>query len=249
MNASTMTAEDRATFEKMSKRIAALIAKAESTTSAEEAGAFMAKAEELMLRHAIDRAKLEQLGKLEKEEIGRVWIPFKGLAKYYWPAMRDGSYNIVRAMGTVGMAVHHGTQSVILYGTATDCEAVRVILESVWRQAKSHWLVWKKLDPVFNSLDDKVPHEHELRFNCSVSFFNGFTDGFARAIKDAQDTVVASDEAGSALVLVDRKAEIDAAMGNLGKGRFQSGYRSGLSGYGAGFAAGREAAQKNRPER
>ena len=61
--------EAREAHEKMTKRISALIAKAESTTSPEEAAVFMAKAEELMLKHAIDRAKLEQLGKLAKEDI------------------------------------------------------------------------------------------------------------------------------------------------------------------------------------
>jgi hypothetical protein len=44
------------------ERVRALLAKAESTTFAEEAEAFTAKAQELMARHALDRAMLEDAG-------------------------------------------------------------------------------------------------------------------------------------------------------------------------------------------
>ena len=55
--------------ERLNTRIAGLLRKAERTDNAAEAEAFMAKAEELMLRYAISRASLEQLGKVAKDPI------------------------------------------------------------------------------------------------------------------------------------------------------------------------------------
>ena len=225
--------EAREAHEKMTKRISALIAKAESTTSPEEAAVFMAKAEELMLKHAIDRAKLEQLGKLAKEDIGVTYVPFVGAPKRYWSDLgRMGGWRVANALGLTGAAVSPHTESIILYGTASDAAQVRSMIESVWRQAAAFLALFKKTDPQYLDSD-----RNERRL-LAKSYLRGFVAGYCTAIEAAREATAGA-TTGSELVLVNRRAEIQDFMAQQGLRKGRASYaRNSSSGFAAGYRDG-----------
>ena len=227
-------------------RIEKLIAKAESTTSPQEAAVFMAKAEELMLKHSIDRARLVNSGKATKAEITFQVLDFSdtGLPKSYWPVLRDSAFEVGHATGLVGMSTVSSRMLMYVYGTRTDVENVTAILRSMWRQAPAHLKIWRKLDPDYNALSWDIPDEYNEKWACTISFLKGFGHGFARAIAETRQAVE-KETAGAELVLVSRKAEIEAAMGNVRPGRFGN-LKLGSSGYLAGRQAGYDAEKGNR---
>lgn len=230
----------KATAEKMAARIAALLAKAESTDSVEEAQAFTAKAEELMLKYALDHADLEAKGKKEREEIVTIHFAFTGGPNFWRPLGRDGSAAVVGAIGLVGIAISERAKRVWLYGTKGDCESVKALLESVWRQAQAHLKMWRKIDPVYLSTSQGTYDGRRYAYEQSMGFLLGFCVGVGERIRESREAF-AEIHKGTELVLASRKADIEQAMGSLKQNNRSKVARGTASGYWAGKKAGRDA--------
>ena len=204
-----------ATLEKMQSRIAALIAKAEDEGATEaEAFVFMAKAEELMVRYAIDRSQLEGKGKLTKEPITSQTFPFPE-AKCFWVALGlNGAFAVVSAVGLADMAYTNRFQKIVLYGTATDIEHTWAMLQSVWMQARVGLKLYRSTDVELIGIKERLGTNNSFYWNAQYQYLEGFCYGFASKIREAKEAVI--QETGSELVWVGRAQEIGDFMKNDG---------------------------------
>lgn len=208
----------------ITKRINALFAKAESTDSAEEAQAFFAKAEELMLKHAIDRAALEsdEPGANPRQRITREWIKYDGhgAPKGFWTHLgRLGSYAITQTMaGRIDMAYVDQGHQLLLVGTPEDIEYVKNMLYSVWSAAYSNLLRWRR------NTDWKW-WGSDVKFKADRGYLVGFCEGVAGRLREQQRET--ERRYPGALALIDRTPEIRQEMGATKASR-----RVAVSGFG-----------------
>lgn len=115
-------------------KVRALLAQAESTTFADEAETFTAKAQQLMARYRIDRALLDrpggdpngQHGSPHRREL-RVDDPYAEAKSYLY-------HRVAQANGCEAVYTPH-LKEVALFGTATDLELVETLTTSLLVQA------------------------------------------------------------------------------------------------------------------
>jgi hypothetical protein len=115
---------------RMLDRIRALLAKAESTTFAEEAETYTAKAQELMARHSIDAALLDASASTRSEPVGvRIGVdaPYEGPKSMLLSVVANA--NRCRAV----WSKEYGFNSV--FGFETDLELVELLYTSLLVQA------------------------------------------------------------------------------------------------------------------
>ena len=238
--------EDRRT--KVTRRVEALLAKAESTTSVEEAELFFAKAEELMLKYSIHRAQMNaDPQEAIKVSIISIRVPFTGAAQHFWKSLGCfGTNRVVHAMGLVQMAAAQQTHTVHLYGTADDCFYTEKVLLSLWRQANVHFKLWKSTDSDYRGVvgwGDK-----KLIFDSQNSYMLGFCAGFAARIEEAR-TAVLNETPGAELVLASQAVEISRRIqASTHPSRMQN-LRAGITGYEQGYDDGHSAVIGNEVER
>ena len=232
--------------EKYADRIAALLAKAESTTP-EEAEALMAKVEELMIKYGIEQAVIDakRIGATAPEKIITVKVFFGGS---YSKGLLSMGHSIAQGLGTVRTLQRAGVRQrndagkivngdqLYLIGYESDVKLAAMLINSLQLQcvvALAAW--WKRNDlvPFMGGMD---------KFVARRTFIIGFGDGAGRRIKDTYRRVVAEETAKSAgtdLVLVDRRKEVDRYTEETFNPRKA---RSSSSRYDGGAAgAGREA--------
>jgi hypothetical protein len=115
----------------LTNKVASLLRKAERTDNEHEAAAFAAKAQELMARHAIDRAMVEEAGEGGKEaqQIISRWLEVKAP---YAPRKATLLWNVADAIGC--QAVIMGAQWVDVIGTTADVEWVETLYASLVAQ-------------------------------------------------------------------------------------------------------------------
>ncbi len=115
-------------------KIQKLLAKAERTDSQEEAEAFSAKAQELMLRHAIDQATLEAFtGTKRQDKVIEITIPHKGIFR---SAQRYMTSRIGKAFGFKTLQLKLGnTDYAYWIGFESDVRDAEVIAASLLIQA------------------------------------------------------------------------------------------------------------------
>ena len=213
-----------ADLDKIEKRIVALMAQADSTNHPGEAAVFYAKAEELMLQYAVDRARLEEVstnGKRKPEEEILVVRVAYGQVKERWKALGVfGSAALSDAMGLTGLAINNRSQHVTLYGREADIRHVRTILEAAWRQAEQQLKVWRKSDPAYKNTLRRANETGDWAWYYKMldGFVLGFCEGAAAKIRDTRQTFVESTP-GSELVLASVKDKVDAALGELKQSR------------------------------
>lgn len=222
-----------------------LLAKAEGAATPEEAEAYSNKAIELMAKHGIDEALLANASK-RRDTVGQRKITI------------SNPYGSVKATllgwiaGPLGVrSITHSTRkpyssrtsvtSVTLFGFESDLERVELLYTSLLLQASG-----KLIHQYPNWFDHQGPQSVAAHRR---SWMIGFASTVHFRLKAAQESAVAQADAasgsstpGTALVLVDRKAQVDlaveAAYPELGKGRK---IRSNGTGYAAGAEAGRRA--------
>lgn len=250
--------------EKYAEKIAALLAKAESTTFQAEADAFIAKAQELMTQYAISEAMLDSARGVERDEIEQRTFTYGG----FYASDKGGlTWPIVRANGCRGVYMNSGTwgstrtigdktfkmwYELTVTGFRSDLDRVSLLeasLQLQMAQALNEW--WKLEDRSWMSKTENV--------RARRSFMEGFTHGVqtklyeatkagreAAARDEAARTNTTEDQATEsvALVLRSRKDRVDDWMdkhyGTLRAGR--SSYRQSNSlAQGAGRAAGTRA--------
>lgn len=194
-------------MDKIKARIAALLAKAERTDNDAEAQAYLAKAEDLMLRHAIERADLEaaDTGR-EREQIVKMRVPYLTAPKGFYKHLGViGSAIIVEAIKRVDMTFYAPTQVVFIFGPKTDAEYVATLLPRIWSAAYAGLLRSRKAE-------DWKDWPSDWKWDYDRGYLVGFCQGVAGNI-EVRHAQVEIEHPG-ALALVDRTAEIREAMGN-----------------------------------
>lgn len=226
-------------------KIAKLLAMAEGTTNQHEAEVFMAKAEELMLQHGIERAQLEakQVGAAKKTTpIVKKIIRIKDGSGYALAFLQigfeiAGSFNVKAFQSSV-----HGSNDKNLWfvGHADDVEDVERLWTSLKTQAQPAAVAWwrsegKPAQPWASDNDAYLARRE---------FIFGFARGAGSRLRETRNRVVHEAGSGAELVLVDRSKAvsswIDANM-TFGKGRSTSRRSGGYDARSAGTEAGRKA--------
>lgn len=210
-------------------KVAALLAKAAGTSNEDEAATYRAKASELMLKMQIDEADVARAGKQQTPEqiITRVVIGLKKGA-FAIKARREIIYWIARLFN-VRTTIASNRSYVQLYGYESDVMFVQALFSSLTMQ-----------------LDMLLGHMAGDR-----SFKTSFAHGFARRVgermqlsRKGQESEAETSTPGTAIMLRDRKADVDTWFsGNVqtrGSSYKNTSIRSG-AGYMAGDAAGARA--------
>lgn len=196
--ASDAAGGDAVTDDRVLATVRALLSKAESTEFGEEAEAFTAKAQELMSRHAIDRAVIDAKGSGAKPRGRRVPI--------------DDPYAEARALLLAEVAEANRCRAVwskqlgftTLFGFEVDLQAAEVLYTSLLLQATSAL-------SVAGRAMGAVARKPGYRRSFLVGFGLRIGARLREARANAQD--MAKAQHGSALlpVLARRRSEVDSA--------------------------------------
>lgn len=224
--------------------IAKLLAKAEGTTNQHEAEAFMAKAEELMLKHGIERAQLEAkaTGVKKTTPIVTKRIRIKDGSGYALAFLQIGfevgpSFNVRVLQSSV-----HGSNDKMLWliGHEDDVADAETLWTSLRTQAQPAAVAWwrregKPAQPWASDNDAYLARRE---------FIFGFAAGAGSRLRETRNRVVAEAGSGAELVLVDRSKAVDRWVEEnlkVGKGRATSRRTGGYDARSAGREEGRKA--------
>lgn len=225
------------------QRIALLMAKADNAGTEEEAQLFYAKAEELMLKHAIDRAAVEAAAKGQganaDEPIIKTVVPFNFTLERWKSLGLYGAQAVVEAIGLNDLAINNRGHFIILYGREKDNKQVQQIVEAAWRQAEANLKVWRKSDPDYLSIRRTFGSDHPLYYSCLDGYVLGFAKGAAAKIREAKARFEHR-EMGSELVLRNQMVPVKEAMAHLKASRNKP-VRPSQSSMAAGYRAGKAA--------
>lgn len=229
-------AEEKARLDKITRRVEALLTQAEDPgVTPEEAQAFLAKAEELMLKYSITEAQGRRAG--EKPGIEALRVPFEAPAYLFRHLGIWGVGAVVEAIGLCGFAyrkVHRGGGEFVIYGTKTDTEHTAKVIRSLVRQARHGLTLWKAEDGTYDELRGV---SQSWATQAAQNYVYGFARGAARRITGTR-LAVTEETHGAELVLVHRAAEIKEAMEDVKSSRasapktslgFRAGVRDGQS--------------------
>lgn len=220
-------------MDNITNKISALLAKAESTDSPHEAEALLAKAQEMMIKHAIDEAMLGDRTDTD-EQVGSEYVDLSAKGSPGSQALCLLMCEIARANSVTPLVAADGWHRVRLIGFPSDAASTKRMY---------HATVLAMIDSEIKSRVNKPPREHGRTWK--VSFFNGFVNGMAAKLQRAREAAVADAKAehgaGADLVLISKDERVhDWIRRNLGMGtsvRWGSQTRSS-----AGYASGRSAA-------
>jgi hypothetical protein len=211
-------------------KIMGLLAKAESTEHEAERDAYLAKAQELMIRHAVDESHLTPE---ERETVTAEQFPM-GRSKadqdlmFWLAALNDMKALTHSARGDRWSP--GGVYAMSLIGTPTDIEYLKALYASLVLQREA-----------------ALAREYRPSWINPRSFNHSFRVGFgervARRLQAAKRETVKATGTGTELVLVSKRAEVDeyvaATWSKIGKTK--GAQASDARGYEAGDAAGRNA--------
>lgn len=221
--------------------IAQMLAKAESTTP-EEAEALTEAAEKLMIKYAIDqsvidarRAKKGEASEKIVEERLNFTGAYRGELIHLSWMVANGLGNL-RAMQSTG-GNNGKVFSIWIIGFESDVAQAKILIESLQIQAAVAVREWWKTNKVIYENESAYVQEKSRR-----SFVHGFGTGAGQRIRSNRNQAVEEVSTGTALVLVSRKAQVDAHMDEKslrkGRARTATGY-DGAAGH--GYAAGQHA--------
>lgn len=184
------------------RKIQAMLAKAESTTHEAEAETFNAKAQELMLRHAIAEADLRDAGQAKKGEIKPEPFVYSG-SDANLPGKRR-LLTVACKMAGVKCVFYTGSrhkQTAVLIGYQADREYAAMIYASLTLQVTSLGrLAYNRDQPPFGL----------------KRYMTGFMVGFGDRVAERAEQMTATvneDTGGSLLpVLASKEQEVDQAF-------------------------------------
>jgi len=207
----------------LTEKIAKLLEKAQSTTFEEEAQLFYNKAQELMRKYAIEEAELWKTGKKGETPIVQAFT--LGSDKM---AGVEGLNSLLHACTEFNRCQMWYTGNYKAHchvaGFRSDVEYVELLYNSL-RLYGEEKLVWASLES----------DEHHRTFDA------GFWSGFANRIYFRLQEDQLNSPTSTALVLIDRKKEVDRWLAEDQGMRFGKGQSSGNKSY-DGRKAGAEAA-------
>jgi hypothetical protein len=193
--------------ERMFTRIRGLLAKAEASDYAEEADAFMAKAQELMTHYCIDRTMVEANAEgdgVPRVDARRVWLEDPYLAAKALLLANVASANRCRAV----VDSVFGFSSLV--GLPQDLDAADLLFTSLLVQALRRITALGK-DPTFGRRSRKPSYRR--------SFLVAYAGRIGFRLREANEaaTVAADNALGNCLlpVLARREEEVDAALGAM----------------------------------
>lgn len=230
-------------------KIAALLAKAESTTP-EEAEALTAKAEELMIKYGIDQAMIDarRIAGAKPEEIVTEKIHFTGIFAQAFVMMGHsaatglGTIRTLQSKNNVQYIDGKRVKSEVLYliGFESDVAQAKLLIASLQMQAIVALNTWWGSNWQHATLTGMEKFKARRQFIISFGYgvHDRLTEMYARVTKEANDAAPGTD-----LVLVDRKKAVDIYTQDkyhpvASRGR---GLDGGITGGAAGRAAGRNA--------
>lgn len=178
----------------MISKIQALLAKAESTAFEAERDAFLAKAEDLMTKHAVERWQLAKTG-VRKEKPVRITFTYSSNDANL-PGKRQLLVAVERAAGvmTVLAPSTKTVQNAHFIGFESDCEFAQLLYTSLLVQCA------RACPPDVRKVKSRY-----------TDFMLGFGAAVARKIDEARETRTES-EPGTAIVLLDRRSEVEQAV-------------------------------------
>ncbi len=223
----------------MLERVRALLAKAEATEFEAEAEALTAKATELMAKYGIDKAMAEARAHVTPKPVNKVFT----IDQPYSQVKGHLLHAVARALHCKGVTLRTSgpTSRVHVFGFESDVELVEMLYTSLLLQM-SHATARHPIPGWLRGREVMAERR---------SFMLGFVGGvsprletaYALAEEEADDTGTP----GTALVLRNRDAAVEDALGavypKLTKTRIT--WRGG--GYGAGHEAGQRANIHDRP--
>ena len=216
------------TSDKYAARIQALLTKAESTDSEEEAQALAAKASELLIKYNIEQVEIDALRLSRGEPKGTIIRRLMWFGGTHALGLASGSSRVIRALHGDAVVVlrssgsHHDYLGVTdddtrrgyylhLHGYESDIEQCELLLASLTMQAVNAMRRWWRR------------HSHEVWGSGEAmarrSYIQGFLEGAAEKIDESRRHMVAEASTGTAVALRNRGAEVDAWM-------LDNGYRS-----------------------
>ncbi|MGN6694884.1 MAG: DUF2786 domain-containing protein [Aquihabitans sp.] len=221
-------------------RISALLDKAESTSFPEEADAFMAKAQELMARHAIDEAMLDA-ARGSKEEIERVELT---IAAPYASA-KSVLLNAVAASNRCRLVTANRPNGRVLctiFGFDTDIRHTRSLYLSL-----SHQAVRFMLDAPLPVGDTPRRFRHAFLLAYAFRIGERLEEADQAARTEAQQAQMERPAGRSvALVMASREAKVEHAMRDAFP---RLGTKRVSSSSGGGHLLGRAAADRSSLDR
>lgn len=185
------------------KKVQALLNKAESTTYEQEADAFYAKAQDLMLQYAVDEAELEAAGKKKNESI----VIRNVFIKRGWPGTeaRQVFLNLIAKSFGCRTFLWTGTDQVAVVGYESDTMFVEMLFLSVNLQSVSAGRREVKEAKARAS-------EWGEKFG-EAAFRRGFMYGYlmrvAERVKERYDKKIEEVSESTAIVLSDKGKEVD----------------------------------------
>lgn len=208
---------------KIMARIMALLAQANGTDFEDEAATYLAKAQDLMVKHAIDEADLQPE---QREKIETTVVPMGSShadASLMWKAAGAASVVGIRYSGGGKVTMH-------LTGFATDLAFAQSLYASLVLQRES-----------------ALRRAHRPAYENGRTFAKAFRVGFAHRVgarlEAAKVRTVEDSAPGTALVLADRASQAQLAADKIhGKTTsLRSTPARSRAGYVAGDAAGHRA--------
>lgn len=241
-------------------RIGALLAKAEGTDNEAERDTYIAKAQELATKYAIDMelARIAAGGKEAREapKAERIqlfeWGDTSQTRAFFCELfMGIGKANNLRFL------VDGKSRYVIAHGYQSDIDITKQMYASLSLQMVAAAETYLRTDEWRGERDYFIDRTGEVRRMTARTARRSFYHGFARTIgtrcaeavrRAEEETYTTSTGSTSgALVLANRKSEVDKFYASVPKGRGGWGGGSSIGGaaYGAGQAAGRNASLGN----
>jgi len=225
--------------EKKADTIAALLAKAESTTP-EEAEALREHAYRLMERYMIDQAVIDarraKLGQASEQIVTKI-ISFEGM---YRKDMQALGSQVVHALGTMRPLISNGrlTASLHIVGFESDVAQAEVLIRSLEVQAllavKDWWYsVRDTFEFRYHTDSEKVRARH--------TFVTAFGMGVGERIEANRNQVVQEAGSGTDLVLLDRKSKVDEHVDGMNLRNTRSRRKYDPNAFVSGVAAGHRA--------
>ncbi|MBA3956303.1 MAG: DUF2786 domain-containing protein [Acidimicrobiia bacterium] len=221
--------DGRAVDGRMLERVRALLAKAESTTFTEEAEAFTAKAQELMARHAVDRAMVEGVDRGDGPGGRRIGIddPYAQAKSLLLAVVADA--NRCRSVWSKDMGFS------TVFGHESDLDGVDLLYTSLLVQATAAMAAEGRRT-------DRSGRSRTRSFRSS--FLVAYAQRIGQRLRESTDAAEAAgaEEHGAGLlpVLAARSQAVDDAVGSTFP---EMGKYSVSASNGAGWAAGTAAAE------